>query len=83
MAIQIMKINKVGEPFSTGYLEDAFSQAILLSKPSCFPWLMTNYIDICFEDVLLSDNQPLRFFKPNLKNGRSWDVVNVSVQFFL
>lgn len=57
-----------------GYMEDAYSLTVALTKESSYEWIYSNYIQLVFQNPIIYDNQPIKFFKISFKNGHIWDA---------
>lgn len=57
-----------------GYMEEAYSLTVAITKESSYEWIYSNYIQLVFENPIIYDNQPVKFFKLSFKSGRVWDA---------
>lgn len=57
-----------------GYMEDAYSLTVAISNESSYEWIYSNYIQLVFQNPIIYDNQPVKFFKLPFKNRRIWDA---------
>lgn len=69
------KILPIIIPPLVGYLEDAHPLSIVLAHDFTWPWFYSNYIQLFFQSPE-GNNQPLKFYKVELTDGRPWGALN-------
>lgn len=64
----------VADPPLVGYMEDAQPLSIVFTNEQSYEWIYSNYVQLVYEDPIIVNNQPLKFYKPAF-TGEMWDAV--------